>query len=297
MKAAHKLFYFLTGFATLSVICMLLFVLCTLIYHGIFHISINFLIEPPTDGMKGGGIFPAIVGTFLLVMVMTVVVMPFGVLTAIYLQEYASQTSSFVRLVRLSLQNLVAIPAIVYGLFGLGFFVYFIGTSIDQFFYGELYWGKPAILWSALTLALLTLPVVVVTTEEAMRRIPYSYREAAYAMGMTKWQVIYYAVLPQAMSGILTGGILALSRGAGEVAPVMLTGAAYYLPELPTSLSDQFMELGYHIYVMSTQSPDVSTTLPITYATALILLLITFSLNILSVILRARLRSNMRISK
>lgn len=291
-------FVFLTMLATAIVVGMLLFVLSVLFYKGISTITLDFLLEPPSGGMREGGIFPCIVGTFILVLVMTLIVMPIGVFTAIYLNEYADKSSLFVKIVRISLQNLAGVPAIVYGLFGLGFFVYFVGGNIDKYFYDQqLYWGKPAILWSALSLALLTLPTVVVSTEEALRRISYSFREAAYSMGMTQWQVIRHAVLPQAMSGILTGGILALSRGAGEVAPVMLTGAAYYLPELPTSLSDQFMELGYHIYAMATQSPDVVATLPITYATALVLLLITFGLNIFSIILRARLRRRMRMSK
>lgn len=296
-KWTHSLFLTATYGSTLIIVGMLLFVLLVLLINGLSHLSFSFIFDEPTNGMREGGIFPAIVGTFLLVLVMTVIVMPIGILTAIYLHEYASQTSYFVYFVRLSLENLMGVPAIVYGLFGLGFFVYFVGAGIDDIFYGELFWGKPAILWSACTLALLTLPVVVITTEEALKRVPYAFREAAFAMGMTKWQVIYHAVLPQAMGGILTGGILALSRGAGEVAPVMLTGAAYYLPELPSSLSDQFMELGYHIYVMSTQSPDVEATLPITYATALVLLIITFSLNILSIILRARIRKKMRLSR
>lgn len=298
MKGIFQIAFFTLSLAsTLFVVSMVFFVLGVLIYHGASHITLDFLWQSPSHGMRSGGIFPCIWGTFLLVSIMVVAVMPIGVLTAIYLNEYAPKNSFLVKLVRLSLQNLAGVPAIVYGLFGLGFFVYFVGGSIDKLFYDELRWGKPAILWAALTLALLSLPTVVVSTEEAFRRVPYAFREAGYALGMTKWQVVTNAVLPQAMSGILTGAVLALSRGAGEVAPVILTGAAYFLPELPTSLSDQFMELGYHIYALSTQSPNVTETLPITYATALILLVLTFTLNIAAVIFRARIRTKMRLYK
>jgi phosphate transport system permease protein len=254
-------------------------------------LSLGFVFKSPEAGMTEGGIFPAIVGTFSLVVLMTIAVVPLGVATAVYMHEYAPLRSRLVGLVRLAIQNLAGVPAIVFGLFGLGFFVGFVGRGVDKAFYGgELYYAQPAIIWAALTMALLTLPTVVVASEEALRAIPQNYREVAYSLGATRWQVLRRVVLPQAVGGILTGGILAVSRGAGEVAPVMFTGAAYFLPYLPTRLNDQFMELGYHVYVMTTQSPDVEATKPMLYGTVLVLLLLTFSLNFTAIMIRARIR-------
>jgi phosphate transport system permease protein len=178
-------------------------------------------------------------------------------------------------------------------LFGLGFFVSFVGGGIDSAFYGggRPVWGQPALIWASLTLALLTLPVVIISTEEALRAIPREIKDASYALGATKLQTIRRIILPQAMPGILTGGILAVSRGAGEVAPIMFTGAAYYLPYLPHRLNDQFMELGYHVYVMATQSPDVEKTKPILYGTVLVLLVLTFLLNFVAIFIRSKMRS------
>ena len=245
--------------------------------------------------MAAGGIFPALFGTVALVILMTIAVIPLGVATAIYMHEYAPRRSRLVHLVRLAIQNLAGVPAIVFGLFGLGFFIEFVGRGIDRAFYGgRLLYGQPAIIWAALTMALLTLPTVVVATEEALRAIPETYREVAYSLGATRWQMIRRVVLPQAVGGILTGGILAISRGSGEVAPVMFTGAAYFLPDLPTRLHNQFMELGYHVYVMTTQSPDVEKTKPILYGTVLVLLLLTFTLNFTAIMIRAQIRKRLR---
>jgi phosphate transport system permease protein len=258
-------------------------------------LSWGFLARAPEAGMTGGGIFPAIFGTAALVILMTIAVIPLGVATAVYMHEYAPKHSRLVHVVRLAVQNLAGVPAIVFGLFGLGFFVQFVGWGVDRIFFGgELQYGQPAILWAALTMALLTLPTVVIATEEALRAIPQSYREVAYVLGATRWQMIRRVVLPQAVGGILTGGILAVSRGAGEVAPIMFTGAAYYLPHLPTRLNDQFMELGYHVYVMTTQSPDVEATKPILYATVLVLLILTFGLNFTAILIRSSIRRRLR---
>jgi phosphate transport system permease protein len=200
-----------------------------------------------------------------------------------------------VHFVRLAIQNLAGVPAIVFGLFGVGFFIEFVGRGIDRGLYGgSLVYGQPAIIWSALTMALLTLPTVVVATEEALRAIPANYREVAYSLGATRWQMIWRVVLPQSAGGILTGGILAVSRGSGEVAPVMFTGAAYSLPELPVRLHNQFMELGYHVYVMSTQAFDVEATKPALYSTVLVLLMLTFLLNFTGIMIRARIRKRLR---
>ena len=281
--------------ACLLIIAMLAVILGNIIINGIGTVSLGFLTRAPEAGMTGGGIFPAIFGTFALVVLMTVAVIPLGVATAVYMHEYASKRSRVVHLVRLAIQNLAGVPAIVFGLFGLGFFIEFVGRGIDQTFYGgRLIYGQPAIVWAALTMALLTMPTVVVATEEALRAIPQSYREVAYSLGATRWQMIRRVVLPQAVGGILTGGILAVSRGSGEVAPVMFTGAAYFLPELPKQLNNQFMELGYHVYVMTTQSPDVEATKPILYATVLVLLSLTFLLNFSAIMIRAQIRKRLR---
>jgi phosphate transport system permease protein len=289
------LFTSLTGIACLLILGMVAIILGDVVVHGLPGITWEFVSNSPRAGMTEGGIFPAIFGTVALVLLMTVAVVPLGVAAAIYLQEYAPQDSKLVQLVRLALQNLAGVPAIVFGLFGLGLFIGFAGGSIDKLFFGgEMTFGQPCILWAALTLAILTLPTVVVATEEALRAVPRSYREAATAMGATRWQVVRHVVFPQSIGGVLTGTILAISRGAGEVAPIMFTGAAYFLPQLPHKLNDQFMELGYHVYVMATQSPDVEATKPILYSTVLVLLAVTFALNFVAVLIRSRIRRRLR---
>ena len=282
----------LTLTASLIILAMLAIIMGNIFLGGIGTISWEFLSHPPEQGMEAGGVFPAIFGTVALVILMVIAVVPIGVFTAIYLHEYTSPKSRLTRLIRVAINNLAGVPSIVFGLFGLGFFIGFVGGGLDSLFYADEgpVWGQPAIFWAALTLALLTLPVVIVSTEEALRTIPRSLRDASYALGGTRLQTIWRVVLPQAMPGILTGSILAVSRGAGEVAPIMFTGAAYYLPYLPSKLNDQFMELGYHIYVMATQSPDVEATKPILYGTVLVLLLLTFALNSVAILIRSRMR-------
>jgi phosphate transport system permease protein len=295
VKIVGGIFQFFCILACVIIVAMLAIILGNIVIHGAGSITLTFLTQAPEMGMTGGGIFPAIFGTFALVVLMTIAVIPLGVATAIYMHEYAPKRSRIVQVVRLAIQNLAGVPAIVFGLFGLGFFIEFVGRGIDKgLFGGRLVYGQPAIIWASLTLALLTMPTVVVATEEALRAIPQSYREVAYSLGATRWQMIRRVVLPQAIGGIMTGGILAISRGSGEVAPVMFTGAAYFLPDLPTRLNNQFMELGYHVYVMTTQSPDVEATKPILYATVLVLLLLTFLLNFSAVIIRAQIRKRLR---
>jgi len=285
----------LTALACLIIVAMVAIVVGNVVIHGAGGLSWEFLTQAPEAGMTRGGIFPAIFGTAALVILMTIAVIPLGVATAVYMHEYAPKRSRVVHVVRLAIQNLAGVPAIVFGLFGLGFFIEFLGRGVDRALYGgRLVYGQPAIIWAALTMALLTLPTVVVATEEALRAIPPSYREVAYSLGATRWQMIRRVVLPQAVGGILTGGILAVSRGSGEVAPVMFTGAAYFLPELPTRLHNQFMELGYHVYVMTTQSPDVEATKPILYTTVLVLLMLTFTLNFTAIMIRAQIRKRLR---
>ncbi|NLI15073.1 MAG: phosphate ABC transporter permease PstA [candidate division Zixibacteria bacterium] len=283
----------LTLIAVLTIILILGVIIFNIIFGGIRSISWTFLSSPPEHGMTEGGIFPAIFGTVALVILMVIFGVPIGVMTAVYLQEYTRPDSIITRVIRIAINNLAGVPSIVFGLFGLGFFISFIGRGIDKAFYntGQPVWGQPAIIWASLTLALLTLPVVIVSTEEALRAIPRELKEASYALGATKLQTIRRVILPQAMPGILTGAILAISRGAGEVAPIMFTGAAYYLPSLPTKLNSQFMELGYHVYVMATQSPDVEKTKPILYGTVLVLLVLTFLLNFTAIIIRSKMRS------
>lgn len=290
-----KLCIALSALCCLIVVAFVFAILGDIAYHGVHMLSWTFLTASPSHGMTAGGIFPAIFGTAFLVLLMTIAVIPLGVMTAIYLHEYAPKKSRTVVLIRLAIQNLAGVPAIVFGLFGLGFFIQFVGVGIDKaFFAGQLTYGQPAIVWAALTLALLTMPTVVVSTEESLRAIPQAHREAAYALGATKLQMIRRVVIPQAMGGILTGTILAVGRGAGEVAPILFTGAAYFLPYLPKKLNDQFMELGYHIYVMATQSPDVEATKPILYSTVFVLLLLTFALNFTAIWIRSRIRQRLR---
>jgi len=285
----------LTGISVLLIIFIIVSILAVTIVGGWPNLNWTFLSEFPKDGMTKGGIFPAIVGTALMTIIMAIAAVPFGVITAIYLAEYASEKSVIAKTIRFAVKTLAVVPSIIFGLFGLGFFIGFIGKNIDGIFNGgELKWGQPNILWASLTMALLTLPVVIVSVEEAIRTIPKDLREASLALGATKWQTIKKVVIPGSVSGILTGTILAVSRGAGEVAPILFTGAAYFLSDLPHSLSDQFMSLGYHIYIMSTQSSNVDATLPIQFATTLVLLLLTFSLNGIAVTLRYRIRKRAR---
>ena len=246
-----------TGATLLLVLTILAIILFDVLRHGTPHLSWAFLSEAPRDGMTAGGILPAIVGMVEMVLLMTLAGVPIGVATAIYLHEYASPVSPVTRAIRIAVANLAGVPSIVFGLFGLGFFVQFLGAGIDKaFFGGQKMFGQPALIWAALTMAVLTLPVVIVATEEALRAVPRELREASLALGATKFQTVFNVVVPQASSGILTGTILAVSRGAGEVAPILFTGAAYFLPRLPSGLSSQFMSPSYHVYVLSTQSPE-----------------------------------------
>jgi phosphate transport system permease protein len=231
------------------------------------------------------------------VFLMTLLVLPAGVLTAIYLTEYARMNSPFTRIIRGAVNNLAGVPSIVFGLFGAGFFVRFIGQGMDQAIYGDAgatVWGKPALIWASATLAVMTLPVVIVATEESLRAIPLGLREASLALGATKLQTILRVVVPQAVPGILTGTILAIGRAAGEVAPILFTGVAYFMADLPTTPHDQFMDLGYHVFVLSTQSPNVEATKPLLYATVLTLLALTFLLNVVAIFVRAHMRRKMR---
>jgi len=291
-RAIDRSVLFLCGGSTLLILVMLVIILGNIAWHGMDRLSVEFLTQPPREGMRAGGIFPAIYGTVLLVLLMSFAAVPFGVIVAIYFAEYAKRESRFYYWTRMAVNNLAGVPSIVFGLFGLGFFVHGIGQALDKGIYGgRLLLGQPSILWASMTMAVLTLPVVIITVEETMRAVPREYREASLALGATRLQTILRVVLPQSWSGVMTGAILAVSRGAGEVAPVLFTGAAYFLPRLPTRANDQFMQLGYHIWVLATQSPDVEATKPLLYSTVFVLLALTFLLNVTAMVIRKRMRS------
>jgi len=270
------------------------------------HRMWKFLKDDPREANTEGGVFPAIFGTVIMTLVMSLFVTPFGVITAIYLREYASQ-GLFVRIVRICVNNLAGVPSIVFGVFGLAFFVYFVGGYIDQTLFSDKLptptYGTPGIFWASLTLALLTLPVVIVATEEALSAVPRGVREAALACGASKWQAIQRIVLPASLPGILTGVILAMARGAGEVAPLMLVGVVKLAPSLP--LDDiapyihperKFMHLGFHIYDLGFQSPDAEAAKPIVYATALLLIVVVVTLNLTAILIRNRLKKRFAVS-
>jgi phosphate transport system permease protein len=267
---------------------------------------IEFIFDEPRESNTEGGVFPAIFGTVMMVLIMSLFTVPFGVLAALYLREYARQ-GTLVRLVRIAVNNLAGVPSIVFGVFGLGFFIYTVGGTIDQLFYPERLpaptWGTGGILWASLTLSLLTMPVVIVATEEALTQIPRGMREAALALGATKWQVTRRIIIPAATPGILTGLILAMARAAGEVAPLMITGVVKLAPTLPFDsnfpyfhLDRKFMHLGFHIYDVGFQSPNIEAALPMVFTTTLLLIIIVVLLNITAMIIRARLRKKYKSS-
>jgi phosphate transport system permease protein len=260
----------------------------------------SFFWDDPREANTEGGIFPAIFGTTLMVILMSVAVVPFGVLTAFYLSEYAKQ-GVLVRTVRIALNNLAGVPSIVYGVFGLGFFVYFVGGSIDRLFYPDALpsptWGTGGILWASLTLALMTVPVVVMATEESISAVPRGMREGSLALGASKFQTLTRILLPASLPGILTGVILAMARGAGEVAPLMITGVVKLAPSLPLDTTfpfvhfeRKFMHLGFHIYDTGFQSPNVEAARPMVFATALLLIFLVIALNLGAILLRDRIR-------
>lgn len=273
----------------LLVIGPVLWLLGFIVYHGARQISWDFLRLPPNAVDATGGIFPALVGTFYLMIGTILVALPLGIAGAIYLTEYAGR-SRLVRVIRLSIVNLAGVPSIVHGLFGLGFFVLFIGGSIDQYIYrsSRPVWGQACLLWGFCTLAVVILPIIITATEEALLSVPASFRQASLALGATKWQTIRKVVLPTALPGILTGAILGIGRAAGETAPVMITCAASFMPTLPQGLNDQAMLLPYHLYFVVTQVPNPPVSLQA--GIALVLIVMVFLINIVAVIIRSRVR-------
>lgn len=275
----------LLGFGLLRLCMVLVTLVLVVVFYdivtkGMGTISWEFLTQAPRDGMTKGGIAPAIVGTFLVTVITAVLAVPLGLGCAIYLNEYALD-NGLTRFIRMSIRNLSGVPSIVFGLFGVALFVEacHFGTSI---------------LAAGSTLGLMTLPLTITASEEALKSVPRAYREGALALGATKWQSIRTNVLPYAVPGILTGVILGLSRAAGETAPILFTGAAFFLPQLPDSLLSQFMALPYHLYIMSTQHHNIALVRPIAYGTALVLLVLVFLMNLFAVILRFRLRQMKR---
>ena len=291
-KIAGNTFTLLFGGSAFLIVAIMVFIVFVIVHGSRGTVSWEFIFSSPRNGMTEGGIFPAIIGTFMMVFIMSIVGVPVGTVTAIFLAEYVGRSSPIAKTIRFAVNTLAGIPSIVFGLFGLGFFIRFVGGNLDRMFSqpGELVWSQPSLLWAGLTMALLTLPVVIVVVEESITAVPRELREASLALGATKWETILSVVLPNSITGILTGGILAVSRGASEVAPILFTGVAYFLPYIPSKLSDQFMHLGYHVYVMATQSKNVEQTLGIQYATTLVLLILTFLLNISAIMLRSHLR-------
>jgi phosphate transport system permease protein len=266
-----------------TVLIILGVILCDIAYKGLGVISWEFLTRPPRAGMTAGGIFPAIVGTFYVTVLAAFLAVPLGIATAIFLNEYA-QKGKLTRIIRISLRNLAGVPSIVFGLFGVALFV-------QKFGFGA------SLLAAGMTLGLLTLPVTVTAAEEALKTVPQSYREGGLALGATKWQMISTLVLPPAVPGMLTGVILGLARAAGETAPILFTGAAFFLPFLPASPFSQFMALPYHLFILATQHHDISTVRPLAYGTALVLLVLVFVLNLGAIVLRYRFRGRFQKGK
>ncbi len=271
-KTNQRIAFFLFRALGMAVVGILCWILGFILYHGAGVISWEFLTTPPTEGMTAGGIFPAIVGTLCLVGGSMVVAFPLGVMSAIYTTEYAGN-GRIVRLIRVMTNNLGSIPSIIFGLFGMALFVNTLG-------FGD------SILAGSLTLGLLVLPLVIRTTEEALKSIPDSFRTGSLALGATKLQTIRRVILPMAFPNIITGLILSIGRVSGETAPILFTAAAYFLPKLPSGVYDQVMALPYHLYVIATSGTDLEATRPLAYGTALVLILIVLCMNLLASFLR-----------
>ena len=279
-KTKEKVYFLLFRGCGATVVLALLIMLAYIVSGGIGAISISFLTDAPRNGMLEGGIFPAIVGTLYLMAIVLAFAVPIGVLSAVYLVEYETN-SMFKKIWRAAVHNLAGVPSIVYGLLGLGLFV----TVLNLGF---------SLLSAGLTLGLLVLPMVIAASREAIQAVPYSVREASLALGATKWQTVRHHVLPYAMPGVLTGIILSLSRAAGETAPILLTGVAFYMPGLPDSLSSPFMALPNHLFTMATQSANLEASRPIQYGTALVLLMLIIGMNLIAIVLRKRYREKYR---
>lgn len=275
-KKTEKIVYGVIWFVTYLVVFMVGYIIFDIVIKGLPAISWGFLTQMPAKSGSQGGILPAIVGTFYLVIGTVAIALPLGIASAIYLNEY-SKPSTFTRMIRLGISTLAGVPSIVFGLFGMGLFVLALG------------FGK-SILAGSLTLACMVLPTIIVASEEALKAVPDSMREGSLALGATKWQTIYKNVLPYALPGMLTGSILGIGRAAGETAPIIFTVAATLLPRLPRSIFDQVMALPYHLYMLATQMPNQATIKPMQYGTAFVLLVIVLGVDVVAIIFRSRLR-------
>lgn len=275
-RTGEKIIYWLMRGITYLVVFFIAYILIDILIHGLPAISWEFLTAEPEKSGAEGGILPAILGTLYLIIGTIVVALPLGMFSAVYLTEYAKQ-SKFTQSIRMAIVTLAGVPSIVFGLFGLGLFV----ITLD---FGS------SILAGSLTLACMILPTIIVASEEALKAVPQYMREGSLALGATKWETIYKNVLPYALPGMLTGSILGVGRAAGETAPILLTAAAFFLPELPTSVFDQVMALPYHLYILATQHPEAQKILPMQYGTALVLLFLVVGLNLVAIILRIRVR-------
>lgn len=279
-KTSEKIAFAFLTFAIVIVVAFVLTILSYIATNGIGAISIDFLTQGPKNRMTEGGIFPAIVGTIFLIIGSMAVALPLGILAAIYLNEYAEE-GRIVWIIQMAINNLAGTPSVVFGLFGLAMFVKYMGFGAS-------------ILSASLTLALVVLPVIIRASEEAMATVPPGLREASLALGVTRWQTVRKIVLPIALPGMVTGAILSVGRVAGETAPILLTGAAYFLPRLPTAISDQFMALPYHLFVLATSGTNIAATRPIQYGTALVLLLVVLGVNFVAVMIRRHYKKKMR---
>ena len=280
-KTSEKIAFALLSLAALTVVGFVLIILGYIIYNGYNAISIGFLTEMPSNMMTQGGIYPAIVGTLLLIIGSMSIALPMGIMAAIYLKEYA-ENNLITWSIEMAISNLAGTPSVVFGLFGLALFVKYFGFG-------------PSILSASLTLSLLILPVIVRSSEEALLAVPSEYRESSLALGISKWQTIRHVVLPSAIPGMVTGSILSIGRIAGETAPILLTGAAYFLPKLPESVYSQFMALPYHLFVLATAGTNIAKTNSIQYGTAMVLLIIVLILNTIAVLIRRHYRQKLKI--
>jgi len=279
-RAGEQVVYWAMRATTYFIVVVVAYIVLDIVRHGVGALSWEFLTQPPRHGGAEGGILPAIVGTFCLVLGSMVVALPLGMGGAIYLSEYARE-GRFTRAVRLAIVTLAGVPSIVYGLFGLGLFVLFLHL-------------KASLLSGSLTLACLILPTIIVASEEALRAVPMGLREGSLALGATKWQSIRTNVLPYSLPGMLTGSILAIGRAAGETAPIMFTAAAFFLPRLPRSAFDRVMALPYHLYVLATQHPEAAKVRPLQYGTALVLLLLVLGVSLVAILLRSHFRKKLQ---
>lgn len=280
-RTSEKVAFALLSLSAVAIAAFVVIILAYIIYNGYSAISIEFLTEMPRMMMTEGGIYPAIIGTILLIIGSMAVALPMGIMAAVYLNEYAVENRT-TWIIEMAINNLAGTPSVVFGLFGLALFVKYFGFG-------------SSLLSSCLTLSLLIVPVIIRSTQEALIAVPKEYRESSLALGVSKWQTIKHVVLPAAIPGIITGSILSIGRVAGETAPILLTGVAYFLPRLPDSIYSQFMALPYHLFVLATSGTSIAQTRSIQYGTALVLLIIVLGLNIIAVLIRSHYRQKVKI--